>query len=295
MTTVTQVLQSAWRRLGQLNITKATGGSTTTAVDTKLAGKATNDQYKDGTLVVIRDAAGAGAAPEGEFNRISAYSNATTTLTVDTAFTAAVASGDTVGYTGPDFPLAMMIELLNDTLKQFGTIPYIDTTSLTIASDQTEYSLPTAYRDVKPWRIDIQSRTNDADDNQWVTLRDWEFIPAASTSSASTLYVPYGPVGHKLRLWYQTYHPTVTAYNDVISDSIDVELVILGLAVAAQEWYVTIQSGGDDYAIQKLNDLRSQFTNQMSRTPIMRPKKGVKHLPFSGQSANSEVPDPILS
>jgi len=295
MTTVTNVLQSAYRRLGQLTVTKATGGGTSTVIDTKLSGKAKNDQFKDGTMFVIRDAAGASAAPEGEFNRISAYNNATQTFTVDTAFTGAVASGDTVGFTGPDYPLYMMIELLNDALKQFGSIPYIDTSSLTLATSKTEYDLPTAYRDVCPFRIDVQSRTNDADDNQWVVLRDWQFIPPASNSAGAKLYIPYGPTGHALRLWYQVYHPTVSAYSDIISDALDVELVVLGLAVAAQEWYVATQSGGDDFAMQKLNDLRAQYTNQLSRTPVARPKKGVKHLPYSGRTVESEVPDPILS
>lgn len=73
----------------------ATGGSTTTIVDT---GKLKSTQYADkdwegGWARISKDGGGAQAAPEGEISPITTYAPSTGTITVDPAITAA-ASGD---------------------------------------------------------------------------------------------------------------------------------------------------------------------------------------------------------
>ena len=73
----------------------ATGGSTSTIADTSSDGP---DSYDDNVLTgkwayVTTDAGGSGAAPEGEARKVSSVS--TTTLTVNTNWSATTASGDT--------------------------------------------------------------------------------------------------------------------------------------------------------------------------------------------------------
>ncbi len=70
----------------------ATGGSTSTVVDTSLISTMLGTSNFIGAWVYMYDAAD--AAPEGEFRKISAYDPATGTLTVDPVFTAAVAVTD---------------------------------------------------------------------------------------------------------------------------------------------------------------------------------------------------------
>jgi hypothetical protein len=72
----------------------ATGGSTTTLVDAKLARFA--DDYWNGAQVYVKtDAGGANAAPEGEDSWVTDFVGATGTLTLSPELTQAPAAGDT--------------------------------------------------------------------------------------------------------------------------------------------------------------------------------------------------------
>ena len=165
--TLSNMLQGVYKALGQLRVSTATGGSTTTIVDTKRVGTANDDDFRNGVAFVVRDAGGASAAPEGEFNRISAYVDSTGTFTVDTAYTAAPASGDTYAWANQQYPIYEMIQAMNDGLRLLGDVPLVDTTTLDTAAAQTEYAAAVAWKRRRPYRIDIQGRTGDADDNQW--------------------------------------------------------------------------------------------------------------------------------
>lgn len=70
----------------------ATGGSTTTIVGP--ARSEPDDRFVDHWAYIDTDAGGASAAPEGEERRVTDYVNSTDTITVEYAFTAAVANGD---------------------------------------------------------------------------------------------------------------------------------------------------------------------------------------------------------
>ena len=79
-------------------ISTATGGSTTTVVDSAYAiPGATTDHFDFKIIKIATDAGGAAADPEGDVRYISegGYTVASGTFTVPVAFTAAVASGDT--------------------------------------------------------------------------------------------------------------------------------------------------------------------------------------------------------
>ena len=115
---LSNLMQDAYRKMGMLNVSIATGGSDTTIVDSKLAAVGKDDAWKESVMFIVRDSSG--VAPENEFNRISAYDAASGTFTVDTAFTAAVASGDTYAYTTPEIKLREMIELANASIQSLG-------------------------------------------------------------------------------------------------------------------------------------------------------------------------------
>jgi hypothetical protein len=71
----------AWRALGKITDLEATGGSTTTIVSTYSPFTA-DDNLNNGTAIVVRDAGGAGAAPEGQFSVITDYVASTKTWTI---------------------------------------------------------------------------------------------------------------------------------------------------------------------------------------------------------------------
>src|SRR5512143_3373576 len=129
---LTHLLQRMYPQLKGARVGKATGGSVSTIVDTNLieylGDSNENDALINWTAIIVKDAAGAGAAPEGEFNRISAYDDGGT-ITVPDAWSggSAVAAGDTYMFISPDFPLYDMIEVVNEALTALGNVPYTDT------------------------------------------------------------------------------------------------------------------------------------------------------------------------
>lgn len=270
MTTLSGIMQSAFDKLGQANVTTATGGSTTTAIDTKLAGRFKNTGLKNGVLFITRSTDG--LAPQAEFQPITSYANATQTITTP-AFTAAVGSGDTLTFCGPDFPIYNMIEWVGKALQSLGDIELIDASSLQIASVTTEYSLPATWKDVKPWKVEIQTIINQTSNNQWIPVQGWKFIAPATVGAQGKLYLPQQNVNYYLRVTYRAPHPTVTIYSDIISDSIDPEVLAIGAAIKAREWYNAANSGGDKFSLQNLNDLRAEYDRELIKRPTEKPKR----------------------
>jgi hypothetical protein len=128
MATASSILQLALTKMGRgvYYGTTATGGSNSTFVDTKMGTTYSATDLLNGSCIVTRDAGGAGAAPEGEYARISSYDgNGTGTIQTLAGgnLSAAIASGDTIMVVLPRIPLVEMIRALNETLQSFGRLP----------------------------------------------------------------------------------------------------------------------------------------------------------------------------
>src|SRR3990167_3236870 len=97
--TLSNLILYPYRELGKVangDEFSATGGSATSVIDTNIGNRESprDPNYGFGyTAFVVKDSAGASAAPEGEYQLISAYDESAYTWTTGT-FTAAIASGD---------------------------------------------------------------------------------------------------------------------------------------------------------------------------------------------------------
>src|SRR3990167_8631534 len=272
--TVSNALRETLLRLGQLNVSKATGGSTTTIVDSTLANEnSSDDDWNDGWALVVRDAGGAAGAPENEFQRISDFVASTGTFTVDTAFTVAPASGDVYGYASSQFALQTMIRLLNTALVELGDVPLMDTTTLDTAANQTEYTAAVAWKRRKPYRIDIQGRTGDSNDNQWHAVWDWEWIPAAAGSTGLIVFKGQPLSSRDIRVWYQDAHPAVNAYSDAINERFEPDLVVKAFVLAIRGWQVERDDGSDASLQQKWNKAKSEYEAAIASRKPERPKR----------------------
>lgn len=91
-----QIIKRWARESGLAQIGTATGGSTTTIVDTTRlkSSQYSDDSWTGGYARISYDAGGAAAAPEGELSPITTYAASTGTVTFNPAMTAAPASGD---------------------------------------------------------------------------------------------------------------------------------------------------------------------------------------------------------
>ncbi len=279
---LTHLLQKVYRRLKIAKTSLATGGSTTTIVDTKLVDYLSdsneNDVLNGGTAIVVHDAGGAGAAPEGEFNRISDY-DSTGTITVPSAWsgTSQVAAGDTYMYITPDFPLYDMIEVVNDALVSLGRIPRVYS-SLSSAANKTEYTLPVSLKGIDLHDIEIQGRTTDADDNRYNPISGWKITPA-DPGSAGLLTLPQFAAGYILRIGYPGLHPRVSAYSDYISEYIHPELATAAVVAHALEWFNSQRSGSDDYWKQREDRAWNQLDIAKATYPIKLPVARVPGFP----------------
>ncbi|MFQ5409991.1 MAG: hypothetical protein ACE5FI_16405 [Anaerolineales bacterium] len=270
---LSDVVLALGRDLGILTEGQATGGSTTTIVDSALGGS--DDDYNDGWALVVRDGGGASAAPEGEFNRVSDYVSSSGTITVDTAFTAAVASGDSYAVATALYPLNQIRAAVNRALQDRSKwVPAVDTSSLTTASAQTEYALPVAAKG-NLLEVYIQTRTNDSNDNQWRRIHDWDAQPqtGAAGSTGLLIFPRTLPVSRTLKLVYLAPQSAMFAYSDKLHELIWTERLVKEAKVQALMWQ--LQRGGTDdpLLLQLVNDAKRERELARLRMPVVAPQE----------------------
>ena len=220
------------RELGLTQEGIATGGNVTTLVDTVMRVEQ-DDYWNKGTVWVLRDAAGAKAAPEGEYATVSDFDSATSTLTIS-ALTAAIAGGDRYAVSTRHIPLHILIQKINTSIQDLGVIPYVDITSITTADEQTEYTLPiSAKRDLL--QVYIQTVDDDANDNRWMEIPNWE-VQQADAGAAPRLIIPQYTSGYKLKLVYMANHPPLQVATAALSEYVPVERIVIPAVLACLEY-----------------------------------------------------------
>ena len=282
--TLSNALQAVYSLLGELNIAKATGGSTTTVADSTLINQSRDNVWKEGALFVVYDVGGAGAAPEGQFQRVSAYVNSTGTFTVDTALTAAVASGDLYGVASSYYPLRQMIRAVNDALGNLGDIELVDTTTLDTAAETTEYAAAVTWKRTRPYRVDVQSIIGATGDNGWLEYTDWDWVPATAGTAGKIIFSDYQLTGRDIRVWYKGVHPQLNEYSDPIWEGFDPELVKQAALVKALTWQAARTQGADTFITQKLNQEAQVLENRKVTNPVWRARRKPRHLIISSST-----------
>jgi len=266
--TLQNMIRDGISTLGRVAFNKftCTGGSTLTAVNTNFnaVGKpAYDDGDKSlilGTLLVI--ATTDGAAPQGEYQRISGYTQSTGTITVDTVFTAALEAGDRCMIIHNQYGLEDMIELANQTLTDLGYFYTIDTSLTTSAT--SNYTLPIAGKGSRPYSIEIYV----ADDKR-VPITDWRYITAAPGSTATIQFQEDPPTGKTLYITYKHEHARLADFDDVVDESIPEAVAKWGLSVAIQRW----QNPSDGIELQFLQEAKSELRVAQQRWKRWKPRK----------------------
>lgn len=292
---LTHLLQRMYRRLKVARLSKASGtGSTTTIVDTKLvdylADSNEDDYLNNWTAIIVKDTAG--AAPEGEFNRISDYDDAGT-ITLPDALTAATAAGDTYMYISPDFPLYDMLEVVNDALQSLGNVVNAPDTSITTAANQTEYTLPVALTGNTLLDVEIQGILTDANDNRYTPVPHWR-VRYAAAGSAGTLVLPQYAAGYLIQITYLGLHARVSAYADYISTFIHPEVATAACVAHALQWYNTQRGGSDKFWLQREDRAWNQLDIAKRTNPIVLPIRRVQGFPhWSNTTVDEFAPIPL--
>lgn len=268
--TFSKVMARAWREMGFAIDILATGGTTTTIVDDNTQ-YTSDDSLLGGTAVVTRDAGGAGAAPEGEVQRISDFVASSKTFTVGTAFSAAVGAGDAILLATPRIKLPQMKQAVNDGLANLGTISLVDT-SLTLVASTYEYNLPVGLK-IKELKDVLVF-----DGVQYISVKGYvDYFPAAP-GSTGTLRFREIPYTNALRIVYEGVHPTLSTFSDVVSETIQEELAVAAAIDKALTWYVSKRgdSALGTFTIQRWNDAKQALQAQKAEKPINRAKSAPK-------------------
>lgn len=270
--TLGDAVRDVLTELGQLSEGVATGGSTSSVVDSGLGGS--NDDWNGGTVLISHDAAG--AAPEGQFAIVTDYAADTGTLSCATdSFTVAPAAGDVYGVCTVYYPLRQIIRSINRALMSLGDIPQVDTTTLTTAAGQTEYTASVAWKRRPPFRVDIQTNS-DSDDNAWNTLYDWEYVPATAGTTGKIILKGQPSSGYYLRIWFADRHSAVNTYSDVIYEGLPPELVVWKSLYHALIWQHGRSQGEDAAVAQMLNKAEQMLLRLETLSPVWYPSRKPK-------------------
>jgi hypothetical protein len=268
--TLANLLQDVYLALGQLTVSTATGGSTSSLVDSKQVGLHGDNEWKDGALLLIRDADGAGAAPEGEISLCTGYTDSSGTFA--SVWTVGPANGDIYGFTNDFYPLYTVMELCNMGLMQLGDIALVDT-SQTTAESKTEYALPVTAKRGRPLEIALQSATGDSDDNAWQVAYDWDLAPAAPGSTATIVFRRQPTSSRTIRITYEGSHPKLTAATSVISETLHPELAKAAAVEACLKWQNSRLQGGDPFLLQRWNDAKNDLLIAKAEHPVWKPRR----------------------
>ena len=267
--TLSTLLVDLYAELGQLTVSTATGGTTATIVDSKQANKHGDEDSVSWAAFIIEDSAG--AAPEGEMALVTSYTDSSGTFTsAASSYTVAPAAGDVYGFTNDFYPYYDMIRAVNRALKSLGEIPQVDTTTLDTAAAQTEYAYDTTWKRSPPFRVDYQGKTTDANDNQWLEVAEWEYIPAAAGSDG-LLVIPQLPASRGIRVWYNGVHPILNTYEDAVYEGFPDQLVLAACVEKALVWQNSRMMGGDDFLLQRLNDARQDLSIARASYQMWKP------------------------
>jgi hypothetical protein len=269
----------------------ATGGSATTIINTgwaSLESPPEEDTLKN--RVAFIQSTTDGLTPQGKWGKVSAYAEATNTMTIPTV-TDAVGSGDVIILAKQTiFPLQETIFRVNRALTNLGDVPIADV-SLTTVSDKTEYALPLAAKRGL-LQIFYQTETGDVDDNRWTQISNWSIQPGAA-GSTGLLILPQLPPDRTLKLVYMGSHPTVSLYSDYISEYVHPKIATLAAMLECLKWYNNRDEnqGANEYFTWLMQNTEQQLTVAKIEFPIWKPARTPQWFTESRYAERSQDPN----
>lgn len=249
------LLQTA-RALEALHESVATGGSTTTIVDSRLTALGwANDDFDQGTALWIRDANGAG----GSQSRVASdFVGSSGTITLESAVSTAIESGDNYGVMTKRYPRGLLVGKINEALQELGEIE----SSTDIASTGAlEYALSSAFKRIS--RIIAGDTTT--------TPQAWTRIPAYQHAEGRLLFKTAVPSGHTIRIYYYANHAALYADADAVNADLNVDWLGLAAAVKCARWRLDKPGADQRSQTALLNDLMAREGGIRARRLRWRP------------------------
>jgi hypothetical protein len=260
------------RLLNTLTEGVATNGSQTTIIDTVERTEA-DDFWNGGTAWITYDAGGAGAAPQGEYSFVSDFVQSTGTVTLRSTLTAAVAANDRYAIAPLRYPLHLLIQKINEAIS---VIEKTDLSTVVIAAEQTEYSLPTDLLELK--EVWLGANGDDSDDNRWYQVYDWEVQKSDTGTADKLVFMRQHATDTAVKLVYLMDHAALRVATDKLDQSINIKKVIYNAAVGCLLWRKA-KVGDSDLSVNDLLNIYQPMAERANTEhPIDLPRKQAKTI-----------------
>ena len=222
MATLFNIVHNVLLELGEAIEGKATGGSTSTIVDTGATGNKEfaskeDDYYNGGTAGILYDAGGAAAAPEGEYSEVSDFDQDSKIITVSPVFTVAVAANDRYFVASDRFALQEIIAQANKARQEY-KIEKRDT-SLSTSTNTKNYTIPTGVIDIR--QVLLQD-TSGGGKTPW---------PYWEKTLTEIIFLQYPPSGRTIEIIYVANQSAMYNASDELDKQISPELFSVDVAL----------------------------------------------------------------
>lgn len=259
------------RELGVAFEGTATGGAAGQLTDNIfLKNRFGDDYFNAGTLLLLYDAGGLGASPQGEWARITDYAQNPGVIFHEN-FLAPEGVGDRYAAIGAEFTLDTLIQNINMALNSI-QIPYIDITTITTEEDKTEYTLPTDLLD-QDINVYIQ-RASTTDNYLWLQVYDWYIAETAVGTAKELIFRTQPPAPYIVKLEYWKQHPSLNVRTDKLAEAVNIDRVSVESALRCLMWKKAQKSQADPILDMRLGEMSSRVAAMRAKYPIR--KRGPK-------------------
>lgn len=253
MTTLAQLTLDVASYLARPYRGAATGGSTTTVVDSAL--NEPDDYFTGGTIWLLSgNNAGKSAA-------ITTWNNTTKTFTF-AAMTLTNAAGNRYAAANLDYPRWLLIDAVNQALRAIGDLPKYDT-SLTTVADQEAYTIPSGIG--VPYMLEIAVYT--AAPYVYVPHYNWRvrdgkivFAPGAQPDES----------GYSMRITYRAPHAELVSDTDALDQLVHPERVKWHAIAYALRWMLSKRGPDDRIVTHLLAEAAAKAAEADVKYPIVK-------------------------
>lgn len=271
--------------LGVLRRGTVTTGSTTGLSFSDTSRVESDEFFKDYDSCVFMVRTADGAAPQGEYERISEYDqDGNPQVTLAAALSAAIDVGDMYRISLPKYPVDLVESAVNAVYGRYEMPLYDD--SLSTVSGQTEYDLPST---IPLWGIcgvDIETDKDDSNDQGFVPLHNCR-VDATSTGGTHKLVIPRELTpGYTLRILYNGPHPLLEQDDDSINRNVPIEKMAYEIAIEAIRMKMENYPSGDKTVGGRLTMMLEQSRKNNVRAyfqATMHTKRGDMIIPRIGK------------
>ncbi len=270
------ILMRVHDELGGLKYGLATGGSSTTLVDSGLGGS--DDDWNDGTVFVVEADA---AAPEGEFAEITDYAQGTGTLTFASSgingLSAGPAALDEYALASSKYKLDKMRGVINRALSKLDIRR--EDESLTTAANQKEYVIPAAAR--HSLRRVYVAQTSTANNEGWVEFTTWR------PGDTNLIFRRQPETGKTIQLVYMGPHERLAAYSDTLSPHVNINRIVAEAYFLADVERIRRKGGRSVSMKRKLDDAKLDLMAARRQWKIYDPGTPFKPI-LSGKRGRNQ-------